>query len=238
MSAPSRRVNSVTPHSAERGRCDSSGLTRREHRREEPAVSTVEAAPADQAAARIGAGVRRLRHARGLTLVQLAEAAGLSHPFLSQLERGLARPSIGSLERIARALGSSQLELLAGAEEEAQPAVGRPSASVVRRDDGTRGPYSDGEARMLAQGRRRFHPMEISGTNRTWGDAFVHAEDEFVYVVDGAIEIDLGPEGRHLLAQGDSVYCDGGVPHRWRALDGRGYRLLVVKETPTPRGAR
>jgi transcriptional regulator with XRE-family HTH domain len=35
----------------------------------------------------------------------LGREAGLSHPFLSQLERGLARPSMGSVERIAQALG-------------------------------------------------------------------------------------------------------------------------------------
>ena len=64
----------------------------------------VDVAP-DVQAERIGSRIRRLRHARGLTLVQVAESAELSHPFLSQLERGLARPSIGSLEKIARALG-------------------------------------------------------------------------------------------------------------------------------------
>ena len=47
--------------------------------------------------------------------MRLAELSGLSHPFLSQLERGHARPSMVSLERIARALGSSQLELIAAA---------------------------------------------------------------------------------------------------------------------------
>src|ERR1700704_1743159 len=37
----------------------------------------------------LGAAIRRLRKERGLTLVQLARLAELSHPFLSQLERGL-----------------------------------------------------------------------------------------------------------------------------------------------------
>ena len=39
-----------------------------------------------------------------MTLKELGRRAGLSHPFLSQLERGLARPSVDSAERIARAL--------------------------------------------------------------------------------------------------------------------------------------
>ncbi|WP_309711985.1 helix-turn-helix transcriptional regulator, partial [Pseudolysinimonas sp.] len=142
----------------------------------------------DVQAERIGARIRRLRHARGLTLVQLAESAELSHPFLSQLERGLARPSIGSLEKIARALGSSQLELLADELDLDQSPV-----ALVRADAGATGHYGEGEARMLVTGRRRFHPMEVVGANPEVGDFFSHAEDEFVHVTAGRVEIDLGP---------------------------------------------
>jgi transcriptional regulator with XRE-family HTH domain len=187
---------------------------------------SVDVAP-DVQAERIGARIRRLRHARGLTLVQLAESAELSHPFLSQLERGLARPSIGSLEKIARALGSSQLELLSHDDDLDQSPV-----SLVRAGAGASGHYGEGEARMLVAGRRRFHPMEVAGKNREAGDYFTHAEDEFVHVAAGRVEIDLGDRGVHRLEPGDSLYYAGGTPHRWRALDARGYRLLVVKEHP------
>ncbi len=180
----------------------------------------------DVQAERIGARIRRLRHARGLTLVQLAESAELSHPFLSQLERGLARPSIGSLEKIARALGSSQLELLSDDDLDPSP------VTLVRAGAGATGHYGEGEARMLVTGRRRFHPMEVVGANQEVGDFFAHAEDEFVHVSAGRVEIDLGEQGVHRLETGDSLYYAGGTPHRWRALDAAGYRLLVVKEHP------
>ncbi len=175
----------------------------------------------------MGGRIRRLRHARGFTLVQLADLSELSHPFLSQLERGLARPSIGSLEKIARALGSSQLELLAGEDDGAVEAP----VSFVASGDGTRGHYGDGEGRMLVHGRRAFHPMEFEGDNLEFGDSFTHAEDEFVFVLSGALDADLGGDIRR-LATGDSLYYAGGTPHRWRAVDAPGYRLLVVKETP------
>lgn len=55
------------------------------------------AADEDAAGQRLGARIRELRQARGLTLVRLAAATELSHPFLSQLERGLAQPSLASL---------------------------------------------------------------------------------------------------------------------------------------------
>ena len=59
----------------------------------------------------LGARVRTLRRERGLTLKGLGRLAGLSHPFLSQVERGLARPSVSSVERIAAALDVSVAHL-------------------------------------------------------------------------------------------------------------------------------
>ena len=179
----------------------------------------------DAVAVRLGAHIRRLRQRRGDTLVQVARRTGLSHPFLSQLERGRARPSMVSLEKIARALGSSQLELLAGADDT--------SATLVRSTEGTRGHYGEGEARLLVHGTRRFHPMEFTGANLVAGDYFVHDEDEFIHVVEGSVEVDLGEQGVSVLVRGDSLYYVGGTPHRWRAHEPGGYRLFVVKEKPT-----
>lgn len=180
----------------------------------------------------LGARVRRLRHARGLTLVQLAEGAELSHPFLSQLERGLARPSISSLEKIARALGSSQLELLADVDDEQTARRPVEPVTLVRSGDGQTGTYGGGMARMLVSGRRRFSPMEFTGANTEPGDHLAHAEDEFLCVLAGRVEVDLGDHGQHELGVGDSIYYEGGTSHRWRSLDGGAYRLFVVKETP------
>ena len=193
------------------------------HQPKEDLVTALDTA-IDQQAVQIGTRIRALRRARGLTLVDLAGLCDLSHPFLSQLERGRARPSMVSLEKIARALGSSQVELLAGGDE-------TPS-TVVRASEGTRGHYGQGEARMLVQGTRSFHPMEFTGANLDAGDYFVHAEDEFIHVVDGSVEVDLAELGTSVLVTGDSLYYVGGTPHRWRALEPGGYRLFVVKEKP------
>jgi transcriptional regulator with XRE-family HTH domain len=77
----------------------------------------------------LGARVRTLRRERGLTLKGLGRLAGLSHPFLSQVERGLARPSVGSVERIAAAMGVSVAHLWA-------PAPQAAAVTIQRRDEG------------------------------------------------------------------------------------------------------
>jgi pyridoxamine 5'-phosphate oxidase len=67
--------------------------------------------------ARLGRAIRAARHDRGMTLAQVAAQAGLSQPFLSQLELGRTRPSMRSLFRIATALGTTQQALLGRAAE-------------------------------------------------------------------------------------------------------------------------
>jgi transcriptional regulator with XRE-family HTH domain len=57
--------------------------------------------------AQIGADIRALRKARGTTLVELSAAVGRSVGWLSQVERGLAEPSVRDLGRIAERLGVS-----------------------------------------------------------------------------------------------------------------------------------
>lgn len=52
----------------------------------------------------LGAFIRSKRKLANLSLRQLAERTSLSNPYLSQIERGLRRPSAEILQQIARAL--------------------------------------------------------------------------------------------------------------------------------------
>ncbi|MGW1158354.1 helix-turn-helix domain-containing protein [Streptomyces sp. NPDC002513] len=156
---------------------------------------------------RVGAAVRRRRRALELTLAVVAQRSGLSVPFLSQVENERARPSRPSLERIADALGTTAVELLAAAD----PAC---SVDVLRADDEAVEP---GRARVrpLVRGHHQLHAMEFIGDHDE-GREFQHRNDELMYVVEGAVEVEA--EGRaHRLGRGDTLYLSGGVRHRWRA---------------------
>ncbi|MEA5455775.1 XRE family transcriptional regulator [Sinomonas sp. JGH33] len=185
----------------------------------------------DEQAQRIGGRIRQMRRSRGLTLVQLAERTGLSHPFLSQLERGHARPSMVSLDRIASALGTTQVQLIAAGDPGRRaPDDGRPD--VLRAAEGARTEFPHGEVRLLTRGRRAFDPIEWRGANTDLGDYFRHREDEFIYVVSGSLTLDLEQDGMVRLEAGDSVYYRGGTAHRWCSPDGSPYHLVVVKQQP------
>jgi quercetin dioxygenase-like cupin family protein/DNA-binding XRE family transcriptional regulator len=182
-------------------------------------------ADADAATAALGARIRSLRQAREMTLAQAAAAADLSHSFLSQVERGLERLSMNSLFRIARALGTTQQALLTDAPSE------RPSGGyeVFRAAEASPLDAGSGPVTVFARSGGRFVPMMFSGS---FGDEplwWEHDEEEFVYVVEGELEMTLGDE-TVILRAGDSTYYEGGVRHRWRTLPGETARILVVKE--------
>jgi transcriptional regulator with XRE-family HTH domain len=172
----------------------------------------------------LGARVRELRRDRGLTLKALGRQAGLSHPFLSQLERGLARPSVSSVERIARALDVPVSALWT--------APRRESARLLRAADGVVTPHRDADApggvRELLPDGERLRVREWSGGPRAWPDEGDTTTGEvLVYVVRGAIEVDV--DGTvHSLREGDSLLFDGAIRHRLRRRGGTRTRALYV----------
>jgi len=181
---------------------------------------------------RIGEQIRARRRAARLTLVQVAAATGLSHPFLSQVERGHSRASMVSLEKIAAALGTTQVGLLAAGAPERHGQDGA-APEVLRAGEGARSPSSDGEARLLVHaGPHAFEPLEWTGEHTDLGEYFEHGEDEFLTVLSGQVLLDLRGQEPSRLGPGDSAYYRGGTGHRWCSADGGRFHMLVVKETP------
>ena len=61
---------------------------------------------------KFGSTVRELRVAAGLTQMNLAEAADLTHNYVGEIERGEKLVSLETVVRLARAFGLSGAELL------------------------------------------------------------------------------------------------------------------------------
>ena len=82
------------------------------------------------------------------------------------------------------------------------------------------------------------HPVEFTGAPAAFEEYYDHPGDEFLYVVEGSIEVDLlTPDGRqlHTLGPGDSLCYPGGTAHRWRTADpGAPVRVLTVQNAVRP----
>ncbi|MGW6397586.1 helix-turn-helix domain-containing protein [Streptomyces sp. NPDC055134] len=170
---------------------------------------------------RVGAAVRRRRRAQELTLATVAERSGLSVPFLSQVENERARPSRRSLEKVADALGTTAVELLAAAD----PAH---TVDLVRADDTTvvEDASPDSVVRSLVRGHHQLHAEEFIGDHDP-GRELQLRNDVLMYVTEGAVEVEA--EGRaYRLGRGDTLYLTGGVRHRWRATGADAHVLVVA----------
>lgn len=156
-----------------------------------------------------------------MTLKGLGRLAGLSHPFLSQVERGLARPSVSSVGRIAAALDVPVAQLWA-------PARRSQDVRLVRRDEGATAMLQGQLLRDLVADPAALSVREWSGGTRQWpAELNVMPGALLVYAARGGIDVDLDGVV-YELAEGDALVFDGEVPHRFRRRGGPSTRALVV----------
>ena len=173
----------------------------------EPNSAATEQAPIE---VDLGARIRALRLARGETLRKLAAQAGVTESFLSQVERGVASPSIASVQRIARALGTSIAELFATDDR---------AGIVVRAADRRRVVYQglgaiDEFLTRATDGRLQVIMSTIQPGGGTGDEAYTHDSDEEVVVVlEGVLDLWVGPE-HYRLETGDAVTHSSRGPHR------------------------
>jgi quercetin dioxygenase-like cupin family protein len=157
----------------------------------------------------LGTRIRSRRRHLGLTLKTVGEHSQLSVPYLSQVERNQANPTVTSLASIARALGVS-LSYFVPDEQ--------PHTVVSRSGEGfdlhiRELPY---RVRSLA-GRGpdlALEPLLISVEPRFQSQPTSHLGEEFLYVLSGQLDLRVGDESFQLLT-GDSAQHPSTTPHAW-----------------------
>ena len=109
----------------------------------------------------IGNKIKELRILYGLTQQELADRLELSKGFISQLERNLTSPSVGTLLDIIQCLGTTPAEFFA--DDEPAQLVFRCGTQELNRMDGSRCPERyDGTGTADAEARR--HIRHLSST--------------------------------------------------------------------------
>ncbi|KVG32508.1 cupin domain-containing protein [Burkholderia ubonensis] len=163
-----------------------------------------------EAGAALGSKIRALRQRLKRTLDETATAAGISKPFLSQVERGLASPSLTSLAGIAQALGVTVQYFVETPSEE---------RSVCRGEQLRFFGFADSAnlfARLtnVTEGRQLEAILVRLPLGQTRSEVTTHAGEEFLYVIEGEVSLTL--EGRTFVLQaGDSAHYQSTVPHSW-----------------------
>jgi transcriptional regulator with XRE-family HTH domain len=172
----------------------------------------------------IGAAVRRLRETRNLTLRAVAEQAGFSASFLSQVENEQASPSISSMERIAAALGVTLGEFFQTVEQN--------PARVIRADSRQTlySGWSNARLESLAGGEfSRLQPILITlKPGGTSGKRPAPAPlEEFAFVFSGSAVLTI-QDVDHELNEGDAVSIPRGALRRWQNVTRTPTQVVLV----------
>ncbi len=185
----------------------------------------------------LGQHISRLRIERGLTREELAKKCNCDVEIIISLEEGKLSPSLAPLLQIARALGVHLGALL-----DDNPV---PGPIIVRKDDqstpvvrfsGIRfaGEASTLEFHPLARNKagRHMEPFLIDVHPTVSEDCMfsVHEGEEFIYVLEGEIQVNYGSD-KYILGKGDCIYYDSTTPHEVRAYGDTSAKILAVVYT-------
>lgn len=157
-------------------------------------------ADSDDGQSALGHRLRQRRHATGLTLQQVADAAGVSVGLISQIERGLTTPSLSTLVKVARVLRQPVSSLLE------QPA-GAPSTTR----SGQRPVYAVGANALTYERISATFPGNVLNSvliHQPPGyrsEPVTHDGEEIFFVLDGALTVAVENEP-HILERGDSIH--------------------------------
>lgn len=175
--------------------------------------------------------IRARRKELGLSQGDLAERAGMTASFVSQVERGVTSPSIDSLYKISNALDVPVFHFLL--EPEAKNPVVRHHERVCItwprfRPELTFQLLSPSTAQRLEAFLTVWEPGEpASASTSGFGDT----TEEFVHILEGQLEIRLG-EDTYLLDAGDSICFEGVMLRDMKPTGNATVRFISVITPP------
>ena len=185
----------------------------------------------------VGDKIRQLREINGMSIEELAAKSQISVELAESLESGALIPSLTPLLKIAKALNIRLGTFLDDAPQ---------SGPVVSKSDNLDNVISfSGKNRDLTESVLDFYSL-ASGKSDRHMEPFIidvhppktddyklssHEGEEFIYVMDGEIEVLYGKE-TYLVYTGDSIYYDSVVPHDLHAHGYKDAKILAVVYTP------
>ncbi|MCC6802827.1 MAG: helix-turn-helix transcriptional regulator [Anaerolineae bacterium] len=177
----------------------------------------------------IGEQLHEKRTSLNMSVQALADASGISTGMISQIERGLANPSINTISKLASALG-----LQLGIFFEPRPQTDQ--ELVVRKHQRRRIGIPDPNFvyELLVPDLTRtleFVWVESAPGTSTENSPFQHEGEECGLVLQGTLEVHLSDEV-FVLEAGDSIIFDSRQPHWYRNIGSE--RVLSVWAVTPP----
>ena len=180
---------------------------------------------------RVGERIKAIREQKGLSLKEMADLTGFSTALLSQMENHLVSPSLGTIVKLGKAFGVKVGDFFGETHEEPFAIVRKDERKQVSRfasKDGVKYGYAY-ESLGFEKKDRRMEPFVVTlepATVKT-SKTSVHEGEEFIFVLEGEMEVILGNH-TDILYPGDSIYYDSTIPHRVQCHQDKIARILAV----------
>ena len=186
----------------------------------------------------VGSKIKGLRESKDISLQEMAERSGLSEEQITSIENDQFLPSLGPLIKIARALGV-RLGTFLDDNDELGPVVCR---AKDRENNGSISFSNDSadarkhmEYHSLARQKagRHMEPfiIDIQPSEDKSFKLSAHEGEEFIYVMEGELEIAYGKK-TYTLGEGDSIFYDSIVMHHVHGVAGKPAKILAVVYIP------
>lgn len=174
----------------------------------------------------LGNKLRRLRKRKGLTVTEAARQAHVSAGFLSAIELSHANPSVATIYRLAAAYDTTVLELYDLPAQSNRVITSRNRKSLETK--------SGVRMELLSTGTKMLESMLIRVPPGTGSDGtYMHQGEDFLYMLEGSLEIWLDEVECHVLEQGDSFWFESNRGHRWFNPTSKTAVVLWVNTPPT-----
>jgi len=175
---------------------------------------------------RLGNKIRKLRISKGMNLTAFTKKIGKTPSYLSQVERGIASPSIMALREISKALNVPMFYFLI--DDKKQNVIVRKNERRVLQF-----PKSHLTYELLSPDvsqRIQMIKTRIKIGASSCSKPLSHEGEECTLVMEGKMEIKIGDEF-FILEEGDSIYYIASIPHKITSI---GDRDLVIISAITP----
>lgn len=169
----------------------------------------------------LGERIRMMRERQHLDIKQLAEKTGYKEEYLNKIEEGKIVPPVGALISISRALAIDSKSLLSEDKKKRRQSYLKRTKAYAYRSLTPGAEDKHLWAYLVALEPKRQHEMV----------AYKHEGEEFMYVLEGRVEITVGEE-THELKKGQTIHFNSGVNHNLKNLSSKDSKLIVVVYTP------
>jgi len=162
----------------------------------------------------VGENVKRTRERKGLNLKDISQRTGLGVSLLAEIEEGKVSPPLGTIIKLAKALNMKMGHFISGGENQPYTIVRRDNKKIISRYDSAKSDKYGYEFISLAPHKKDRHmePFIVTLEPSEEEESSTHDGQEFIYVLQGAMEVRLDKE-TYILDPGDSIYYDSTTPH-------------------------